>query len=418
MHCSLCTQSIHRALRRLDGVSEAQVSLAHQEVLVQYDPGRVSVETVTQTLGQLGYTVREPDHDDIMAEEARELAQSLRVAKIAGVLVALAVLLMSVRWAIGPQRAFGIGQGVLASATALWPAAFVFRNAFQVLRRGILNQDVLAAAAATAGLVGGVLGLFWSVFPAAAFFGAATFVLVFHCIGGYTSVSIHVRASQSVQKLLSLQPDIAMCVQDDGSETVVPVSDLKAGDQVRVRPGERIPADGRIIQGASAIDQQWVTGEPLPVDRRVGDPVIGGSVNLTGSLVMTVERVGEDAFLRRVAHQVAEARVMKPGILRLVDRILNVYVPLVFALAVIGGLMWAGEGWFMTGHPLWLRMGFAVLGVLVMGYPCALGMATPLAIVRASGLAAEHGIVMRSGEAFQVFRNVDTSGLLHIRLTG
>lgn len=408
MHCSLCTQSIHRALGRLDGVSEAQVSLAHQEVLVQYDPGRMSVETITRTLGQLGYTVREPDHGDIVAEETRELTHSLRVAKIAGVLVAFAVLLMGVRWAVGPQWPFGIGQGILALATALWPAAFVFRNAFQVLRRGILNQDVLAAAAATAGLVGGVLGLFWPVFPAPAFFGAATFVLVFHCIGGHTSVAVHVRASQSVQKLLSLQPDVATRILDDGSEKVIPASDLHAGDYVRVRPGERIPADGRISQGASAVDQQWVTGEPLPVDRRVGDPVIGGSVNLTGSLVMTVERVGEDAYLRRVAHQVAEARVMKPGILRLVDRILNVYVPLVFALAAVGGLLWAGEGWLTTGHPLWLNMGLAMLGVLVMGYPCALGMATPLAIVRASGMAAEHGIVMRSGEAFQVFRNVDT----------
>lgn len=408
MHCSLCTQSIQRALDRLDGVAESHVSLAHQEVLVDYDPGRVSIAALTQTLGQLGYTVHDPDAATVFAQEAAELTRARRVAQIAGVLAAVAVLLMAMRWIMGPHRPFAIGQGALALTAALWPAAFVFRQAFQVLRRGILNQDVLAAAAATAGLVGGVVGLLWPVFPAAGFFAAATFVLAFHCVGGYTSVAVHVRASQSIQKLLALQPDTATRVQPDGSEAIVPVSALQVGDRVRVRPGERIPVDGTIMQGATSLDQQLVTGEPLPVDREVGEPVIGGAVNLTGSIVVVVDQIGENTFLRRVARQVAEARVMKPGILRLVDRILTGYVPTVFTLALGGGFFWILIGLFHGGAPLWLRMGTTLLGVLVMGYPCALGMATPLAIVRASGAAAEHGIVMRSGEAFQVFRLVDT----------
>lgn len=408
MHCSLCTQSIERALTKLDGVSDTQVSLAHQEVLVNYDPGRVRVDAVTRTLQHLGFAVREPDKVDVFAEEEKELALAKRVAKVAGTLVTVAAILMLVRYIVGSSLGFNVAQGVLALVSAFWPVSFVFRNAFQSLRRGILNQDVLAASAASAGLVGGVLGLIWTVFPAGGFFGATTFVLAFHCVGGFASILVHVRASQSVQQLLSLQPDEATRIHADGHEEVVRVEVLDLGNQVRVRPGQRIPVDGKIIQGSSAIDQQLVTGEPLPIERQPGDEVIGGSLNLYGSLVLEVTRVGEDSFLRRVTNQVAEARVMKPGILRLVDRILNIYVPAVFTMALVGGLIWAVGGWLFAGQPIWLRTGFAVLGALVMGYPCALGMATPLAIIRASGEAAERGILMRSGEAFQVFRMVDT----------
>ncbi|UYG98168.1 heavy metal translocating P-type ATPase [Cytobacillus firmus] len=407
MHCSLCTNSINRALSRLDGVVDAQVSIAHQEVLIEYDAGRVLPEKMMRTLNDLGFTPRESDHDTF-AEEEQELKKAKRVAWIAGVLVALASILMLITFWQGDSLGNVYGQGFLAILTAVWPASFVLRNAWQSLRRGILNQDVLAGSAAMAGLAGGVIGLFYPVFPAGAFFGATTFVLAFHCIGGYASIMVHVRSSQSVRKLMDLRPDTATRLGGDGKEEEVTVETLHEGDTIRVRPGQRIPVDGKVVQGSSAVDQQLVTGEPLPVDTQQGDEVIGGSLNVNGSLVIKVTHVGEDSFLQKVARQVAEARVMKPGILRLVDRILSIYVPTVFVLAATGGVVWSLGTWMFAGQPDWVRSGFAVLGVLVMGYPCAIGMATPLAIIRASGEAAERGILMRSGEAFQVFRLVDT----------
>ena len=406
MHCSLCTESIRRALTRLEGISEVQVSLAHEEVLVRYDPGQVDPRAVTGTLLDLGYTVWEPDRADVFAEEDRELQGSRRVALATGVLVAAATLLMLANWWWGPHPAFALGQAILGLVASLGPASFVYRNAWQSLRRGILNQDVLAAVAALAGLVGGAAGLVGVGFPAGAFFAATTYILAFHAVGGFASVLVHVRASQSVRKLLALQPERATRL-DEGGETEVPVAELRPGDRVRIRPGERIPVDGVVIQGASAVDQQLVTGEPLPADLAPGDAVVGGSLNLTGSLVVEVTRVGEESFLRQVARQVAEARAMKPGILRLVDRVLLVYVPVVFGLAAAGGLLWTLGASLYAGAPLWVRAGYAVLGTLVMGYPCALGMATPLAILRASGEAAERGILMRSGEAFQLLHRVD-----------
>jgi Cu+-exporting ATPase len=217
---------------------------------------------------------------------------------------------------------------------------------------------------------------------------------------------VHVRASQSVRRLLALAPATARRVTADGREETVPLDELAVGDLVRVRPGERIPVDGEVVEGASAVDESLLTGEPIPADKLPGSEVIGGSLNQDGTLLIRVRRVGPDTFLRRVARHVAEARALKPGVLRLVDRVLLVYVPVVFAASAFGLLLWTAGAWAVTGALDWRRAGFAALSALIMGYPCALGMATPLAIIRASGEAAARGILMRSGEAFHVFRSV------------
>jgi Cu+-exporting ATPase len=407
MHCSLCTESIHKGLVRLDGVEEAQVSIAHEEALVRYDPTRVTESDIRRTLEDLGYVPRDPDQAEIFAEEERELASARRKALLAGGLLVGASALMAAMLFLGQNLFLAAAMGVLALVTFFGPARFiVLRNGLQSIRRGILNQDVLVSAAAIGGMIGGLVGLVVPSFPAGGFFGAVVFVLSFHLIGGYASVLVHVRASQSVRKLLDLEPATSHRIEEDGSETQVPLEELMVDDVVRVRPGERIPVDGVVVDGASAVDETLVTGESIPQDKLEGDEVIGGSLNQAGAFVMRVTRVGEDTFLRNVARQVAEARALKPGILRLVDRVLLFFVPAVFSAAALGFLLWTLGEWIWAGEPDFLRAGFAALGVLVMGYPCALGMATPLAIIRGSGEAAERGFLMRSGEAFHAFKDV------------
>ncbi len=407
MHCSLCTESIRRALLRLEGVQAVQVSIAHEEALVTFEPARVHPLTIQETLEDLGYTVHPPDQAEVFAREERELTDARRKAILAiGLLLAAAALMLTAA-VLGPSRGRALLMGALALATALGPARFIIvRNGWQSVRRRILNQDVLVSASALGGLAGGVAGLLGAGLPAGGFFGATVFVLGFHLIGGYTSVLVHVRASQSVRRLLALAPATARRVTPTGEEEVR-VEALAVGDLVRVRPGERIPVDGVVVEGASAVDESLLTGEPIPADKLPGSKVTGGSVNQSGSLLIRVSRVGPDTFLRRVARHVAEARALKPGILRLVDRVLLVYVPAVFAASATGLLIWTAGAWAATGAPDWRRAGFAALSALIMGYPCALGMATPLAIIRAGGEAAVRGILMRSGEAFHVFRNVD-----------
>lgn len=409
MHCSLCTESICKAVGRLDGVQSVQVSIAHEEALVEYDPARVSAGEIEGALEDLGYSVHASDQAEIFAQEEHELQMARRKAIVAGGLVLAASVLMVIALIAGPTLLGTVLMGALALYAALGPARFIIaRNGWQSIRRGILNQDVLVSASALGGLLGGLVGLGVPAVPAGGFFGATVFVLAFHLIGGYVSVMVHVRASQSVRRLLALEPQTARRIEANGNEVEVPLDRLAVDDLVRVRPGERIPVDGVTVEGASAVDESLVTGEPLPKDKLPGDPVIGGSLNQTGSLQVRVTAVGKDTFLRHVARYVAEARAMKPGILRLVDQVLLIYVPAVFAASAAGLLLWSAGSWLWAGEPEVLRASFAALSVLIMGYPCALGMATPLAIVRASGEAAKRGILMRSGEAFQVFKNVNT----------
>jgi P-type Cu+ transporter len=409
MHCSLCTESIRKALEQMDGVYSAQVSIAHEETLVEYDPARVEPFSIRETLEDIGYTIHEPDQAEIFEKEEAELAIARSKALLAGGLLIAASAVMTITLVFGPHLVQTAIMGVLALFIAFGPARFIIaQNGWQSLRRRILNQDLLVSASALGGLLGGVAGLVYPAIPAGGFFGATIFVLGFHLIGGYASVLVHVRASQSVRRLLALEPPIARRLEADGREVEIPIANLRVGDRVRVRPGERVPTDGAVEEGASAVDESLLTGEAIPVDKLPGSEVIGGSLNQTGSFVARVTRTGEDTFLHQVARHVAEARAMKPGILRLVDRVLLIYVPTVFAASAAGLLIWTLGGWLLAGELDLVRGSFAALSVLIMGYPCALGMATPLAIIRASGEAAEQGILMRSGEAFHVFKNVRT----------
>ena len=409
MHCSLCVESVRKAVRKLPGIRSAHVSIAHEEALVEYDPALVTPAVIAHALEAIGFTVLPGEAAARLAQEEDDLRRARSLAFLAGGALAVATALMLASSAWGPSRARALAMGAVAMATAGGPARWVLRNAWQSVRRGILNQDVLAAASALAGLAGGAVGLWVPAFPAGEFFGAAVFVLGFHLVGGYFSVLVHVRASQAVRKLVGLAPRTAWRVRPDGSEEEVPADELQPGDRVRVRPGERVPADGVVVEGASAVDESLLTGESMPVDKLPGHEVVGGSLNQMGTLVVQVTRVGEQSFLQSVARLVAEARALKPGILRLVDQVLLWFVPGVLVASAAGLVLWTVGAALARPAADWPRAAFATLTALVMGYPCALGMATPLALVRASAEAAARGILMRSGEAFHLYLGrVDT----------
>ncbi|HWP22969.1 MAG TPA: heavy metal translocating P-type ATPase [Candidatus Binatia bacterium] len=405
MFCSFCVETIRRALGRLDGVQEVHVSLAHEEALVEYDPSKVMPEALEKTLIAVGYTVRDPEKVRTFEEEEAEVHRERDRLIIAGSLTGITFSLMLLMW-LG--RMFPYIESItfaLALVTVFivgWP---ILKMAWGSLQRGILNQHVLLEFAAFAGLAGGVLGLFFRDFPSPDFFGVAVFVTTYHILSQYTSLLVRTRASQAVRKLLSLQPATARVIRD-GREREVPITEIKGGELVRVRPGAQVPVDGEVIEGESAVNESFVTGEPLPKDKSKGDEVIGGSVNLTGSLVVRVTKVGKESFLQQVARHIQEARALKPSVIQLVDRILLYFVPGVLAFAGLAVFIWTAGAWILTGQPDVIRAIYTALAVLVMGYPCALGMATPLAMIRGGGEAALKGILMRSGEAFQVFKDV------------
>ncbi|MFQ5557858.1 MAG: heavy metal translocating P-type ATPase, partial [Acidimicrobiales bacterium] len=417
MHCSFCVSTIQKALARHDGVEAASVSLAHSEGLVEYDPERIAPVAIVDILREIGYVVRDPRKVRGFEEEEAELRQE-RDRLLAGAGFTVTTLaLMSFSWLGRPLSLTWSGERFpygpwlilgLALATMFVSAGQILAMARASVRRGILNQHVLLEAGAFGGLIGGLLGLFVSpsTFPPGDFLSVAVFISTYHLLSGYASTLVRTRSSQSVKRLLELAPDTARVVRD-GVETEVPVEGVAIGELVRVRPGERIPLDGRVVSGHSTVDESMVTGEPVPAEKSRDAQVIGGSVNELGSLVVQVTRTGDEGFLSQVARHIEEARALKPGIVQLLDRVLTYYVPSVLVTAGAAVVIWTVGPALAGRSPDVSTAVFAALAVLVMGYPCALGMATPLAMMRGGGMAAERGILMRSGEAFQVFGGID-----------
>lgn len=457
LHCSLCTGTIEKALGRLPGVDKVAVSLTHEQALVEYDPVVARPEVLLQTLRDIGYTIFDPrklrafeDEERDLVREARRfvIAVALSVAAIPiiadpsvgwiGFLPALVclslggfvflVLRSSGLWAaIGAAGALAIMaltllylnlQGYLTNAAPWLTGALAIMLVFgvgrhilymavQALRRGIFNQHVLLEIGAFAGIAGGIIGLILARpdYPTAPFFAVSVMVGTYHIFSEWLSLIVKTRSSQAVKRLLDLQPETARVVRG-AQEVELPIEDVKVGDLVRIRPGERVPADGTVVNGRSGVDQSLVTGEPIPVEKAEGDSVIGGSINGTGTLLVKITAIGEGSFLHQVIRHVEDARALKPGILHLVDRVLRVYTPTVLVIAALAVVGWLVGSWLATGHVDVERAVFAGLSVLVMGYPCAVGISAPLSIVRGAGQAAEHGILMRTGEAFQGFRLV------------
>ncbi len=407
MSCSFCTATIRKAYARMDGVQAVHVSLAHEEALIEYDPALRTPAELRDTLRQLGYTIRDPDKVRAYEEQQAELIHARSLLRWAAVFTALTSVFMVLRWFGIRQPWFRIVMIASALMTVFGAGWHILVMAVQSLRRGILNQHVLLEFGAFAGLIGGGLGLIWpDRFPAADFFAVATFITAYHLLSGYVSLLVRARASEAVQRLLDLQPAMARLVHPDGTTIKVLVEQVQVGDRVRVLPGESLPVDGIVVEGRSAVDESLVTGEPMPVEKTPGDAVIGGSVNGTGTLLVEVTQVGEESFLAQVAHHIEQARAMKPGVLQLVDAVLGFYVPGVLIVGASAFLIWTAGAWLVTGQPDVTRAVFAMLAVFVMGYPCALGMATPLAMIRGSGEAARQGILMRGGEVFQVLKDV------------
>ncbi|MDP2600976.1 MAG: cation-translocating P-type ATPase [Deltaproteobacteria bacterium] len=457
LHCSLCTGTIEKALGKQPGVDKVAVSLTHEQALIEYDPRIAHPEALLQILQDIGYTISDPRKLRPFEEEEAALVREGRrfLAAVACSLAAIGLVahpegfwltllslvvfasLIAFVFVVLRARGFGIalggalGLGVLGLAlhfakTQGWlleptpwiTAALAFAvvygignhilvMAFQALRRGILNQHVLLETGAFAGIVGGLIGVALrpSGYPTASFFAVTVMVATYHIFSEWLSLIVKTRSSQAVKKLLDLQPDTARVVRGDREEEI-PIERVKVGDHVRIRPGERIPADGQVISGHSAVDESFITGEPVPVEKAEGSQVVGGSVNRMGTLLVRVKTIGEQTFLQQVVRYVEDARALKPGLLHLVDRVLRVYTPTVLVIALLAVIGWVVGSWIATGHVDIERAVFAGLSVLVMGYPCAVGISAPLSIVRGAGEAAERGILMRTGEAFQAYRLV------------
>ncbi|WP_303907877.1 heavy metal translocating P-type ATPase [Thiohalomonas denitrificans] len=404
MSCAGCVASVEKALNAVPGVETASVSFAEHTAQVS---GSVDADTLIKAVVDAGYEAAEIKDLDREQEE-REAAEReayrgrFRKAGVAALVGAPLMVGEMAGWfpAIADAPLFWLLIAAVAGATMYYAGRHFFIGAWKQFRHHNANMDTLIAmGTGAAWLYSLAITLFPDSVPSIAqhaYYEAAVFIIAFINFGQALEMRARSRTSEAIKRLIGLQPKTARVVRE-GKELDVPIIEVGVEETIRVRPGERIPVDGVVIDGQSSVDEAMLTGEPLPVKKGIGDEVVGGTINKTGSFLYQAKRIGKDTVLARIIDMVRQAQASKPAIGRLVDRVAGVFVPSVMIVAVFTFLAWLNWG----PDP---RISFAIVAtvtVLIIACPCALGLATPISIMIGVGKAAQYGVLIRNGEALQ-----------------
>jgi Cu+-exporting ATPase len=390
MTCAACAGRIERVLKRVPGVAAASVNLATEIAQVDGD-ARVTAAAVEAAIGKAGYGTRPADHSGAPDDQGK-LQRDL-IAILIGVALTLP-LAAPMLGALTGQHVMlpGWWQLALATPVQVWLGAAFYRGAWKALRGGTANMDVLVAIGTSAAF--GLSLYLMARGDVHLYFESAAVIVVLVRLGKWLEARAKRRTLKALEALESLRPSEAL-VRRDGRDVIVPAGALRVGDLLVVKPAARIPADGVVVEGRSSVDQSLLTGESRPVDVEPEDHVIGGAVNGEGLLLVRVTAVGAESMLSRIVRMVAEAQGAKAPIQRLVDKISAVFVPVVLVIAVL-----TVAGWLVAGHG-WEPAILHAVAVLVIACPCALGLATPTAIMVGTGVGARNGILIRDAVALE-----------------
>jgi P-type Cu+ transporter len=415
MHCASCVARVEKALKTTPGVSEADVNLAlRQARVVVADAGSLApmVAAVEREGYQVGASVEAlraglsaRELETAQKEEQRSLAARSAVA------LALAAATMALPMThVLPDSTARWVELALTVPVVAWAGRSFFTRAWAALRHGTANMSTLVAIGSGTALAFSVVatvapGLFAARGVATdVYYESAAFIVALVLLGNALEAGARSRTSSAIRSLVGLAPRTAHVMREGGEEVDVDVAAVRRGDVVVVRPGERVPVDGRVVWGASAVDEAMLTGEPLPVAKHDGDRVVGGTVNGTGALRVAAERVGEDTVLAQIVRLVRHAQSTRAPVQELADRISAVFVPLVLLAALVSAAVWALAG----PEPRLLHAVVAFVTVTVIACPCAMGLATPTALVVGMGRGASLGVLVKSGEALQRAAAIDT----------
>ncbi len=424
MHCASCAQMIEKSLRGLDGVADANVNFATEEATVEYDSDVATRDDLVQAVEDAGYGVEEEAESGAKGED--KSVREMRAARwrmvlawvITGPIIALMIPQM-IGWYTVPGYEWLM---VLLAVPVLAVAGFsTYRSALRSLSNVNANMDVLIMLGSGAAFLTGPFNV--AGFEVFNYAGVGAMIMAFHLTGRFVEAKARGRASQAIRKLLEMEAKAARIIED-GEEREIPIDEVQVGDVMMVRPGEKIPTDGEVVEGESAVDESMATGESIPVTRREGDEVIGSTINQQGVLKIRATKVGKDTFLSQVVEMVKEAQGTRVPIQGFADKVTGYFVPTVVGLSAITFVLWIvfpntfGIITDAVRPVLWWvppsKVGtvslaiFAAVAVMVIACPCALGLATPTALMVGSGMGAQNGILIRSGEAIQAMKDVHT----------
>jgi len=407
MSCAACAASIEKALQKTSGVREAVVNFAAEKVTVTYDPQITGPNIFREIIAELGYSVRDAETADRISDQDRqsreqaELAARKRVLIFAMSVTILTELAMLFQYTHNLHLpAHNWLMFLAATPIVFWAGLPTHRGAWRSIRRGSANMEVLISLGTLAAYGWGIVAFFRP--HTVSFMGISGMIISFHLLGRYLEAIAKSKTSSAIRKLLQLGAKTAV-IRQNGQEIELPVEQVRVGDLIIVRPGEKIPVDGEIIEGFTSIDESMVSGESIPVEKTVGDRVTGATINRHGLIVFRATRVGKDTFLAQIIRMVEQAQGSKAPIQVLADRVTGYFVPVVLAIAALTFVGWLLYG----GQEFMERAVFSAVAVLVIACPCALGMATPTAIMVGTGLGAENGILVKDAESLQTLLKVD-----------
>jgi P-type Cu+ transporter len=417
MTCASCVQRVQDAIEKIDGVEYASVNLATEEASVAVRDGRTVDAAIRTAIESAGYSVAETAGNEARERERDAEYRELKLRFLVSLIltVPVVVLEMGMMWDRFPfihavsHQTWNSLLFVITTPILFWGGSRFFTGFAKALRRGTADMNSLVALGTSAAYIYSAAATFFpGIFTAAGetphvYFDTAAVIITLILLGRLLEAGAKGRTSEAIRKLIGLQAKTARVLRY-GEERDVPIAEVTPGDRVIMRPGEKIPVDGRIESGYSAIDESMITGEPIPAEKSAGDRVIGGTINLSGSFTFTAEKTGGDTVLATIIKLVKDAQTSKAPIQKLVDRVASVFVPVVVVIAVA-----SFSGWFLLG-PETSRLTVALLNfvaVLIIACPCALGLATPTAIMVGTGKGAEMGILIKNSEALEKATAID-----------
>ncbi|MEK7543503.1 MAG: heavy metal translocating P-type ATPase [Patescibacteria group bacterium] len=413
MHCASCARLIEKKLQKTPGVTDAMVNYGSEQASVEFDETSCSLDAIGKAVEDIGYqAILSPKEKfseagsgptmtpDELKEEAKkkELVDLKRKVIISGILSALIMIGSFPEW-------FGIFMSpyvllLLTIPVQFWAGWGFYQATWSGLKNRAAGMDTLIAIGTSAAFGFSVLTTFFEMqlrvagFPIIMYYDTAAVIIALILLGRYLEAKAKAHTSDAIKKLLHLQAKTARVVRD-GQEVDIPIEEVKTGDTIRVRPGEKIPVDGKISDGSSSVDESMVTGESMPVDKKIGDPVIGATINKTGTFLFLATKVGSDTMLAQIVTMVAQAQSSRAPIARLADVISSYFVPIVLMLAAATFVIWYDFGSFAQAFT-------NMIAVLIIACPCALGLATPTAIMVGTGRGAERGILIKDAQALEI----------------
>ena len=420
MSCASCAMTIENAVSKIPGVDKASVNLA-TEIMTVEATDNVTPEDIAKVVDGVGYSARPrgksveeelEEKNEKKEAHLREMKRNLTISAI----FAVPLLFIAMADMVGiPMPAFlspmqsPVSYALIQLALVLpiiWLGRRFFVDGFKALSKGHPNMDSLVALGTSAAFLYSLYGTYHVLeghahFAMNLYYESAGVILTLITLGKYFEAVSKGKTSMAIQTLVGLAPKMAMVLRD-GQEVEIPVEEVKVGDLIRVKPGEKVPVDGVVTEGNSTVDESMLTGESIPVSKSVGDEVIGASLNKTGSFILKATKIGKDTALSQIIQLVEQAQGSKAPIAKLADKVSGVFVPIVIVLALVSGL-----AWYFLGQESWVFALTITISVLVIACPCALGLATPTAIMVGTGKGAENGILLKSGEALEEANHVN-----------